>query len=155
MSIPEKYIIATVHLGNDPFMYDEEGSPPPEKINHVATGYLKKLLEHGWVQFTWTKVTNGAESSMIATRNKHLYEYTFKGKPKTNKRGLIRMVAFMRASAGGKPVWRSAYAQTVSRVEVRNKNQGRGRDGRNMRVNVNSGTRETIPWDYEMGKPGK
>jgi hypothetical protein len=152
--IPPSHIIATIRLDGSPF---ERPRPPRTGdvlLANVATkARMLSLLKKGWVQFTWTKVTNGSESSVIATLNKHLYTYTFKGTKPPVKAGLMRFVALSRASAKGKPAWRSAYARTILGIFAENKNQGNGRPTKNTRVDVNTGSRQTIEWNYAIGRP--
>ena len=152
--VPPEHLVAIFTLDGDPF-----SEPSPEELQlarprQVATkAQLLFWLARGWVQFQWNKVTEDSESSIIATRNRNLYTYSFKGGKAPRKAGLFTMVAFGRASAGGKPAWRSAYARTVTQVDVVNKNQGRGRATKNTKVDVNTGSRQTIDWDYFLHRP--
>lgn len=152
--VPSSHISYVVRLNSDPL---DLANKPVSGVNRLVQGvqvlYLRQILKRGWVQFTWTKRTNGSESSVIATLNKDLYTYTFKGGDVVNKRGLIRFVCLSRSTAKGRPAWRSAYAMDVLSIIDNNKNQGKGRSTKNTKVNVDTGTRTTIEWDYKTGKP--
>ena len=141
--------LAKVYLSSDPFE-PVEHSQVKRIAMAISSTRIRKLLDEGWVQFFFTKKTTGTETSIIATRNPALYTYTFKGGTAPQKAGLIRFVAFSRA---GKPAWRSCYTMNIDQLIVENKNQAGGREGRNVKVDVNSGAKQTIDWDYEKHKP--
>ena len=146
----EDCVIAKVWLSQDPT--EERVVPKSDRLVYeLATkATLTRLLQKGWVQFFFVKKTTGQETSIIATLNRNLYNYTFKGK-KPPVRGLVRFVCFNRKGKTG--VWRSAYAMRVTQIIEENKNQANGRAGKNRKVDVNSNTSTVIDWDYDAGKP--
>lgn len=147
----EPVVIAKVYLKEDPFV--ERPVNVLDSVHlRVSKSKLMTLLEQGWVQFFFTKITTGTETSVIATLNRNLYSYSFKGGTPAKARGLFRFVVYQRASAKQKPAWRSCYSMKVSEIIQEDKNQD-GRPNRNVKVNVDSGSRTTIAWDYDNHKP--
>jgi len=70
----------------------------------------------------------------------------FKGPKSRRIAGLQRFVAFNRK---GRAAWRSFYRAMATNIVEPDKRQAGGREGKNVRVNVDTNTKQTINWDFK------
>jgi hypothetical protein len=144
----EPVIHATVYLSNDPTLAvaEKPASMYEAYVQLESARRISALMQQGWVQFFFIKKTTGQETSIIGTTNPELYRYTFKGPKSRRIAGLQRFVAFNRK---GRAAWRSFYRAMATNIVEPDKRQAGGREGKNVRVNVDTNTKQTINWDFE------